>query len=259
MPVSFETIQTEREYTRPQLAATWGYRGYAAISRGLVTPKGTPYVILFITRNKQECFTQYEDALENGILDIEGETNHATDERLINAQTTGDEIHLFYRAQHHQPFTYYGRIHLIRHERHTDSPSRYSFRVPSLHPDDNLETELITHGQPNEEFIPDPEGRRVVRQHVAYERSQRNRRRALELHGTRCTACGFDFDCAYGSTHARNFIEIHHTRSITQIQGPVDPSTELIPLCSNCHSMAHRERGRILTIEEIRQLLQRER
>ena len=255
MPVSFDEIQIGREYTRPVLATLWGYGGYEAISRGAVTPRYTPYIILFITHEKQDSLTQYEGRLDNSVLDIEGEMNHAADDRIINASNTGDEIHLFYRDRHHMPFTYYGRIHLIRHERHIDSPSRFSFRVPSEHPDDTLETELLTHGQPSEEFIPDEEGRRVIRQHVAYERSPRNRQRALEIHGNRCIACGFDFDEIYGHEHARGFIEIHHVQSITQVNGPVIPETDLIPLCSNCHSMAHRERGRILTVKEINALL----
>lgn len=255
MPVSFENIQIGSEYTRPELAELWGYAGYEAISRGAVTPRKTLFIILFITREKQQFLTQYEDYLENGILEIEGETNHAADERIINATTTGDEIHLFYRDRHHMSFTYYGPIELLRYESYTDSPSRFTFRVPSEHPDNTLETELITHGQPNEGFVPDEEGRRIIRRHIFYERSPRNRQRALEIHGNRCAACGFSFDEVYGADHARGFIEVHHVRSISETSGLVNPETDLVPLCSNCHSMAHRERERILTVEEIRALL----
>lgn len=259
MPVSFDNIEVGREYTRPQLAGLWGYTGYEAISRGAVTPRNTNFIILFITRQKQEFLTQYEDSLENGILDIEGETNHVADSRIVDASTTGDEIHLFYRDRHHIPFTYCGQIYLIAHELHTDTPSRFSFRVPSEHPDDSLVTELITHGQPNEEFVPDKEGRRVIRQHVSYERSSRNRKRALEIHGNRCAVCGFSFDDLYGADHARGYIEIHHVKSITEIDGSVDPKTDLIPLCSNCHSMAHRERNTIISLQRLRNLIRENR
>jgi predicted HNH restriction endonuclease len=68
--------------------------------------------------------------------------------------------------------------------------------------------------------------------------------------------CEFDFNAVYGADLARNFIEVHHTRSITEIDGGlVNPETDLIPLCSNCHSMAHRERGRIIPIEELRTIV----
>ncbi len=108
MPVSFENVQIGQEYTRPKLAILWGYAGYEAISRGAVTPRNTPFIILFITHEKQEFLTQYEDRFENGILDIEGETNHTADDRMINAAAASDEIHLFYRDRHQMPFTYYG-------------------------------------------------------------------------------------------------------------------------------------------------------
>ena len=105
--------------------------------------------------------TQYDDQNMNGMLEMEGKTNHTADNRIIDAVVRNDEIHLFYRARHHSPFVYYGLIHLIAHERHTDTPSRFRFSVPSEHPDDSLETELLTYGRPNEEFVPDAEGRRI--------------------------------------------------------------------------------------------------
>ncbi|MDO9530254.1 MAG: DUF3427 domain-containing protein [Syntrophales bacterium] len=148
MSVSFDSVRIGQKYTRPELATLWGYAGYEAISRGAVTPRNTPFIILFITREKQKFLTQYEDRLENGMLDIEGETNHAADNRMINAAVAGDEIHLFYRDRHHMQFTYYGQIDLVRYECHTDSPSRFTFRVPAVQLDDTLETELVTHGQP---------------------------------------------------------------------------------------------------------------
>ena len=254
MSVSFEEVEVGREYTRPQLAKLWSYKGYAAIARGIVTPQGVSCVILFITRNKQESLTQYSDRLENAVLDIEGESNHSADDRIIGAADRGDRVHLFYRERHHAPFVYYGRIVLRSYERHADRPSRFSFFVPSEQIDDLLETEMATHGV-GEEFVPDEEGRSTLRQHVAYERSARNRRRALEVHGTKCVACGFDFNAVYGPSHARGYIEIHHVRSIAKGQGRVDPYTDLVPLCSNCHSMAHRRRDQILSVADIQALL----
>ena len=50
--------------------------------------------------------------------------------------------------------------------------------------------------------------------------------------------------------------EVHHTKSITEFEGRlVNPETDLIPLCSNCHSMAHRERNNVLTLDQIKKLL----
>ncbi|MEP6637119.1 MAG: hypothetical protein ABJB97_10375 [Acidobacteriota bacterium] len=54
--------------------------------------------------------TRYADVPRGDVLEIEGETNHLADTRLINASRNGDEIHLFYRPRHHEPFTYLGQI-----------------------------------------------------------------------------------------------------------------------------------------------------
>lgn len=35
----------------------------------------------------------------------------------------------------------------------------------------------------------------------------------------------------------------------------VDPKTDLVPLCSNCHKMMHRKKEKPLTIKELKQLI----
>lgn len=35
----------------------------------------------------------------------------------------------------------------------------------------------------------------------------------------------------------------------------VDPTTDLVPLCSNCHKMVHRKKEQPLTIEELKQTI----
>jgi predicted HNH restriction endonuclease len=36
----------------------------------------------------------------------------------------------------------------------------------------------------------------------------------------------------------------------------VDPETDLVPLCANCHVMAHRRRTTVTSIEELRALIE---
>ena len=38
MPVSFDSLEEGKKYTRPELAEIWGYSRYEAISSGIVTP-----------------------------------------------------------------------------------------------------------------------------------------------------------------------------------------------------------------------------
>jgi putative restriction endonuclease len=117
------------KYTRPELAERWGYSSHHAIGKGVVTPQGEKVVILFVTRIKQEALTQYEDALSGDLLFWEGQEKHGTDDRVIDAQKAGDEVHLFYREIHHTPFEYMGQVFLLSHQRGTGAPSRFVFRL----------------------------------------------------------------------------------------------------------------------------------
>ena len=256
MAVTFESIPVGSTITRPDLARMWNYRGWRGFGKGAFTPSNDNKIVLFITKEKQTHLTQYDDSLEGDVLAIDGERNHRTDLRIANAQRNGDEIHLFYRQRHHSPFTYHGQLTLSSHQLHTDRPSKFVFQLTSLATAlSSIETEQTTHGIIDPNFVPDEEGRRIIRTHVTFERSPRNRARAIQLHGSVCVACGFDFNGMYGRDWARSYIEVHHVRSITRTQGRVDPATELAPLCSNCHSMSHRERGRILSVAELKQLI----
>lgn len=89
-----------------------------------------------------------------------------------------------------------------------------------------------------------------------YERNPINRARAIEIHGTICKACGFDFEKVYGE-RGRGFIEVHHINPLFSIDKETDinPETDLVPVCSNCHRMIHRKKNTVLTIEELKLLL----
>ena len=249
--ISFNNVKLGEQYDRPTLAKLWGYASFEALSRGVVTPKGTPYIILFITKEKQESFTPYADHLDDDILEIEGPKDHGPDDRIINAGTVGDEIHLFYRERHHSPFTYYGQIRLIDKERRTTKPSFFKFAVNrwEAQAQADISTEQRTQSG-GEDAEGEREGACIQRTVTTYERSPENRARALQIHGTKCVVCGFDFNAFYGKELAGDFIQVHHLRSISQ-QGnqPINPLTDLRPLCSNCHSMAHRKHGQIVSIE----------
>lgn len=57
----------------------------------------------------------------------------------------------------------------------------------------------------------------------------------------RCLICEMNFVERYGEI-GKEFIEVHHLNPISETDGEheVNPATDLIPLCSNCHSMIHR-------------------
>ncbi|MEK4152407.1 HNH endonuclease [Carnobacterium sp. FSL E2-0243] len=99
------------------------------------------------------------------------------------------------------------------------------------------------------------EGKRIGLYTYCYERNQKLRKKAIEIHGTRCLGCRFSFLEMYGE-YGEDYIEIHHTKPLSSIKEEVivNPDTDLVPLCSNCHRIVHR-RKEILTINELKMLI----
>ena len=90
-----------------------------------------------------------------------------------------------------------------------------------------------------------------------YERNQANRAAAIKIHGNKCMACGFDFEDTYGEL-GKNFIEVHHIKPLSSVNQEVviNPETDLVCLCSNCHRMIHRRRDKIIGLDELRQIIE---
>jgi len=99
------------------------------------------------------------------------------------------------------------------------------------------------------------EGRRRVFYSTRYERDPKNRKRALEIHGYICAACGFDFGEVYGD-RGFGYIEVHHTKPLGEESSEVyvDPHKDLIPLCANCHRIVHR--GEVLSIDKLKKIVE---
>lgn len=93
-----------------------------------------------------------------------------------------------------------------------------------------------------------------------YERDSRNRAAAIRIHGYKCMACGFDFSEKYGELGA-NYIEVHHVvpLSTRDEEVIVNPETDLICLCANCHRMVHHKKNAIVTLNELRDVIEQQR
>ncbi|MGA2721581.1 MAG: hypothetical protein ABSG79_04125 [Bryobacteraceae bacterium] len=129
MPISFESLTIGGSYSRPFLASLWGYKGWAALARGVITPANENLIILFITKDKQKDLPQYQDTFDGEVLRVEGEDGHKHDDRLVSSRSNGDEVHLFYRERHHSEFTYEGKVVVEEYQLLTGSnPSRFVFR-----------------------------------------------------------------------------------------------------------------------------------
>lgn len=102
------------------------------------------------------------------------------------------------------------------------------------------------------------EGHPIATQTTRYERSDGARRACLAQHGYACQACGFSFGVTYG-TVASHYIQVHHLNPLSAMgsAGASDPINDMVPLCANCHAVAH-FRNPPYTVEDIRNFISKE-
>lgn len=118
-----------------------------------------------------------------------------------------------------------------------------------------LPLEPVEEGAAERDFEGLPEGAKVRVEVNRYERDRRNRAAALAIHGNLCKACDADMAALYGEA-AAGLIEVHHVTPVS-VLGPeyrINPATDLVPLCPNCHSVVHR-RQPPYSVAEVRSML----
>lgn len=92
-----------------------------------------------------------------------------------------------------------------------------------------------------------------------YERDRKARSECIKHHGCVCQACGIKLSDIYGPA-VENFIHVHHTTKISSVgkEYQVDPIRDLVPLCPNCHAVAHLRQDPY-SIEELQGMIERHR
>lgn len=89
-----------------------------------------------------------------------------------------------------------------------------------------------------------------------YERNPEARKACLTFHGYICKACQVSLEDIYGPI-GKEKIHVHHLVEISSIGSDykIVPTTELVPLCPNCHFMAHQRRPPF-TVKELQAMMQ---
>lgn len=107
-----------------------------------------------------------------------------------------------------------------------------------------------------EENITFVEGARKSVYVNAYERDPKARAACIAHHGLSCAVCDMDFATFYGGI-GNGYIHVHHKVPLASIGEAyiVDPISDLVPVCPNCHAMLHRG-DPILEVEELRRRVQ---
>jgi HNH endonuclease len=104
------------------------------------------------------------------------------------------------------------------------------------------------------------EGKPVLKTHLTRERSASLRSAAREYWRSqqgslRCIACQFSFGNRYGPA-GEDFIELHHVLPLgSHTKAQRNTARDLIPLCSNCHRMIHRNLNAPMSLKELRTIL----
>lgn len=99
------------------------------------------------------------------------------------------------------------------------------------------------------------------RKHITKEmdvvyRNPQLRQQCLDKYGYQCQCCGMDFAEQYGEELGANFIEVHHLKLISSFETEGIPDNfleNLVPLCSNCHSMIHHIKDSEHTLRDLRE------
>lgn len=108
------------------------------------------------------------------------------------------------------------------------------------------------------------EGRKKGYYSTIYERKSKNRDKAISLCKKEnngkllCDVCGFNFEDIYGE-RGKDFIEVHHNKPLytKNKEEIINPKKDLTCLCSNCHSMIHRHKDNVLTIQQLKDIIKK--
>lgn len=89
-----------------------------------------------------------------------------------------------------------------------------------------------------------------------YERDTKARAVCLSEFGYTCEVCGMSFAQRYGKIGER-FIHVHHRNplALRKNKYELNPKTDLVPVCPNCHAMLHAT-DPPLTTDELRKMME---
>ena len=101
------------------------------------------------------------------------------------------------------------------------------------------------------------EGKIIHIYSTKYERNPALRKAAINIHGLKCYVCGFEFEKKYGEI-GKGYIEVHHRKPLSEIGEEiiVNPETDMVCLCSNCHRMVHRKRDKVIPVEKLKEIVE---
>jgi 5-methylcytosine-specific restriction protein A len=214
----------------------------ASIRNGVFRPSERNFVLLFVTEKKTPDRIQYEDSLGENILYWDGQLSGRTDKLIINHKELGLEVFLMYRTTRDErpdySFTCLGRVEYVAHT--GGHPTHFTLRLLDRNAIPDPLDDKVTLAQQGHPLL---EGAKREVTTSRYSRSLAARREAIHIQGYTCMICGFNFESTYGEI-GKGYVEVHHVLplSATGKERPTNPAEDLVVVCSNCHSMLHRNK-----------------
>lgn len=184
----------------------------------------------------------YNNHFDGELFNWEGKTTSHSEQPLIKRMLNpeGDQqIFLFTRISDKDPFTYEGTVSIKRY--YGEFPIKIVWTIDDYYESSSLfrdSQKLLYEGNPS------------LGLYTKYERDPVARRLCIDHYGWDCLACEFNFWKRYGDL-GLNFIHVHHIVPLSSYKSSyrVNPITDLVPLCPNCHSMVHRTKEPLLVNE----------
>ena len=231
-------------YTRKQIAARWGYDGEEAIWRGVVTPRGTQQIWLFVTREKQTSLTQYNDSIYDNVLLWESEKRHGNDQRIVNTLATGEKMFLFFRSKHHQEFIYFGRIRLLNYKLNAERPSHFAFEIEALTPQSENRTDTTA---PSAVIDPGPTDRIALRKERVGQTKWRHQ--LLQLWDQTCSVTSLQKERLLRASHIKPWQHSSNKDRLHQHNGLIlNPSLDCL---FDCGFITFRHDGGHIEISDV--------
>ena len=195
-------------------------------------------LLKFIHKYYDVRFTSIYDQLDHNYYD-RLRKNIPTDSKMREADDNANQIYT---------------LHLGKYSTFLDSKEFHSLSNAKRGIDSNIKKLGI---EQNTFVVNERELTEGEKKHLEYEQAHRNpalRRACIQKYGYQCQCCGMDFASLYGEELGAGFIEVHHLKMISNFENerPDNYLENLVPLCSNCHSMIHHGKNGPLTLRELR-------
>ena len=92
----------------------------------------------------------------------------------------------------------------------------------------------------------------IYREKRRQKRNAKLRTEAIKEHGLKCYVCAFNFEEAY-ENYGAGYIEVHHLELLAKIKGEREFTIKDVRVvCSNCHSVLHRQGRKPMDIDELK-------